>query len=190
MRNDWSFYSAFPRGKGGKQKWEVRGSELQETPDRSPVLPLIYPPLLSAGLLRVRQYFHIVLLNTMWPYLLLSPQTAIAYLQQQFAQPLTGVKRPIEAPLDEIWSCQRVPPPQATMRVCVSDKWWNVILSNVLYCLSFHECVVSGYKCVFVPVCAFVCVTDMSYSTNLLCYFLSVECVYAHVALCVCECVI
>lgn len=81
MRNDRSFYAAFPRGKGGNKKWEVRGSELQETPDRSPVLPLIYPPLLSAGPLRVRQYFHIVLLNTMWPYLLLSPQTAIAYLQ-------------------------------------------------------------------------------------------------------------
>lgn len=115
------FTLRFRGGKGGKQKWEVRGSELQETPDRNPVLPLIYPPLLSAGLLRVRQYFHIVLLNTMWPYLLPSPQTAIAYLQQQFAQPLTGLKRRIEAPLDEIWSCQRVPP-QATVRVCESDK--------------------------------------------------------------------
>lgn len=178
MRNDWSFYTAFPRGKGGKQKWEVRGSELQETPDRSPVLPLIYPPLLSAGLLRVRQYFHIVLLNTMWPYLLLSPQTAIAYLQQQFAQPLTGLKRPIEAPLDEIWSCQRVTPPHATVR---SDKWPNVILSNVLYCL----CVVSGYKCVFVPVCASLHV--LLYQFTIL---LSVcgECLCAHVALCVWMC--
>lgn len=44
----------------------------------------------------------------MWPYLLLSPQTAIAYLQRQFAQPLTGLKRTIEAPLDEKWSCQGV----------------------------------------------------------------------------------
>lgn len=87
-KNDWSFYAAFPSGeRGQKKKWEVRGNELQETPDRSPVFLLIYPSLLSAGLLRVRQYFHIVLLNTMWPYLLPSPQTAIAYLQQQFAQP-------------------------------------------------------------------------------------------------------
>lgn len=162
MRNDWSFYTAFPRGKGGKNKWEVRGSELQETPDRSYVLLLIYPPLLSAGLLRVRQYFHIVLLNTMWPYLLLSPQTAIAYLQRQFAQPLTGLKRPIEAPLDEIWSCQRVCPTQrdTTVCVCVIDKWPNVILRNELYYISFHECVVSGYnKCVLHVTLQYCCLS-------------------------------
>lgn len=121
-KNDWSFYAAFPSGeRGQKKKWEVRGNELQETPNRSPVFPLIYPSLLSAGLLSVRQYFHIVLLNTMWPYLLPSPQTAIAYLQQQFAQRLSGLKRPIEAPLDEIWSCQRLwhPPPHSAVWMCV-----------------------------------------------------------------------
>lgn len=92
-----NFFSKDEKKKRGKKKSEARASELQETPHHSPVLPLIYLPLLSAGLLRVGQYFHIVLLNTMWAYLLRSPQTAIAYLQRQFAQPLAGLKRTIDA---------------------------------------------------------------------------------------------
>lgn len=49
----------------------------------------------------------------------------------------------------------RVPPLQKdtarnAVSVCVLDKWPNVILTYVLYCLSSHESVVSGYdKCVF-----------------------------------------
>lgn len=36
------------------------------------------------------------------------------------AQPLTGLKRPIEAPLGELWICQSVTPPQRdTARNCV-----------------------------------------------------------------------
>lgn len=191
MRNNWSFYTTFPREK--KERGGVRESKLQETPDHSPVLPLIYLPLLSAGLLRVRQYFHIVLLNTMWAYLLLSPQTAIAYLQRQFAQPLAGLKRPIEAPLDEIWSCQRVWPPNrgtqlAAECVCVLDKWPNVILSNVLYCLSIHECCVKLEKCVlYLQGCVCMCrsiTIFLPISYIVVCLWR--VCVYAHVAQYVC----
>lgn len=51
---------------GGGGNWEraVRTAQPQH---------MIYPPVLSAELLRVRQYFHIVSLNTMGPYLLPSP---------------------------------------------------------------------------------------------------------------------
>ena len=163
MKNNRSFYTTSLRKKNemGQKKWKVRESELQETPNHSPVLPLIYLPLLPAGLLRVRQYYHIVLLNTMWASLLLSLQTAIAYLQRQFAKAPTRLKRPIEAPLDEIWSCQRV-------------------------CLSIHECGVSGYnKCIFVPI---VCVCNerefIFLPLSCIVFFLWRLCVGAHVALC------
>lgn len=112
MRNDWSFYAVFPRGWKGARR---SGSLEATTAASCPPHPLIYPSLLSAGLLRVRQYFHIVSLNTMWPYLLPSPQTATAYLQQHL-----GLKRPIEAASDEIWSCQRVGPPP--LRDTASDS--------------------------------------------------------------------
>lgn len=50
--------------------------KLQETPGHSPAsLLLIYPSHLSTGLLMVRDYFHVVLSNTMQSYLLPSHQT-------------------------------------------------------------------------------------------------------------------
>lgn len=50
---------------------------------------------------------------------------------------------------------------------CLLEKWRNLILSNVLYCLSIHESVVSCYnKCVSVPtVCVSMC-NCISYSTT------------------------
>lgn len=53
-----------------------RGGRLEWVSCRNCLSYLIYP-LLSL-LLGIRHYFHVVLLNTMWPYLLVSPQTTIA----------------------------------------------------------------------------------------------------------------
>lgn len=71
----WETSGSKMRGRGGGRG--MGWLELQETPGHSTAsLLLIYPSLLSTGLLMVRDYFHVVLSNTMQSYLLPAHQTA------------------------------------------------------------------------------------------------------------------
>lgn len=99
----------------------------------------------------------------MWPYLLLFPQTAIAYLLRQFAQPLTRLKRTIEASWGEIWSCQREWPP--TEGYCTQHCVWVYARSRQMTMCGSQQCIMLSF---FPGVC---CVKEK-------CFFALGECVW------------
>ena len=175
----WGMTDRFtPRRQGGENKWEAWGSELQKTPDRSRVLPLIYPP---------SPFCRAIKGKTIFSYCFIKHYVAlfIAVSPDSYSIPAAAVCTAPDRTEKDHWSSIRwkmelsgsvTPPYRATLHanvcVCVLDKRPNVILSYVLYCLSFHERVVSGYRCVSAPpVC--VCMD----STNLL-----------YVSMCTCVC--
>lgn len=130
----------------------------------SPVLTLRCLHLLSAGPLGVRQHFHIVLLKNVGLFTVLAPPASPS---RQFVQPLTRLKRPIETPLDEIWTCQSVTPKHTP-----AEGHCNP--SNVSQLLYFCMCQVIS---VFITTVT-VCLQDILYCC------LSVRRLLVHICVC------